>query len=206
MAYGPCLLVSRQRGSGGSEIARIASERLGWQVFDREIVNEIARLPQVRQQLLAGVGAQTLESWNNSWQPELAPEDIGYEQYLRSLREVVLTLGHHGEVTLLGRGAQCMLPAKCCLRVRVVAPFELRVSRVGEHERVPLELAKQYVQDFDSKRADFVKRCFRHEADASVNYDLVLNTGEIPIRGAAELVLLAIHEKLGVTVPKGRGS
>lgn len=204
VAYGPCLLVSRQRGSGGSQIAQLASDRLGWQMFDREIVNEIARLPHVRQQLMAAVGTQTLEAWDNSWQPELAPEDIGYEQYLRCLREVVLTLGHHGDVTILGRGAQCLLPAKCCLRVRVIAPFELRVARVGEQEKLSPELAKRCVEDFDAKRADFVKRCFRHEANTALNYDLVINTGEIPIPGAVDLVLLAIRNKLGVAVPRGQ--
>ena len=89
VAYGPCLLVSRQRGSLGGSVGRLVGERMGWHVFDREIVDEIAKVAHVRQQLIESVDEETRANWNNGWQPELGPEDIGYEVYLRSLREVV---------------------------------------------------------------------------------------------------------------------
>lgn len=198
VAYGPCLLVSRERGSGGSEVAHHAAEALGWHLFDREIVDEIAQLAHVRQRLIETVDEETRSDWEAAWRPELQPEDIGYEQYLRCLRQVVLTLGHHGNVVILGRGAQFLLPEKCALRVRVIAPLEVRVNRVMERDHVSLAEARAHVEEFDAARTEFVRRCFQREPGLGLNYDLVLNTAEIKVHGAVELVLLAMREKLGV--------
>jgi hypothetical protein len=202
VAYGPCLLVSRQRGSGGGRVAHLAGERLGWHVFDREIVDEIAQLARVRQQLMQSVDAETRANWEDAWRPELQPEDIGCEQYLRCLRQVVLALGHHGDVVILGRGAQHLLPAQCALRVRVAAPFELRVRRVAESHKVPLPEAQAHVQEFDASRADFIKKSFQRDPNSALDYDLIVNTENITVEAAVEIVLLAMRDKLGVLPPR----
>jgi len=198
VAYGPCLLISRERGSGGSRLAQLVSEKLGWHVFDREIMDEISQLSRVRQQLIESVDAETRANWDADWQPELRPEDIGFEQYLRCLRQVVLALGHHGDVIILGRGAQCLLPAQFSLRVRMVAPFELRVKRVAETSKVPLTEAQAHVQEFDARRSDFIRKCFQRHPNSPQNYDLTINTEYIAVEAAVDLVMLALRSKLGV--------
>lgn len=202
VAYGPCLLVSRQPGSLGGRVARLAGELMGWQVYDREVVDQIAQLTEARQQLMESVDAMTRAKWNNGWHPELEIEDTGCRDYLKWLRQVVLTLGHHGDVVLVGRGAAFLLPAKCSLRVRVVAPLELRVKRVAEHERVPLAEARARVEKFDASRASFVQESFAREINSPLNFDLVINTADIGVEAAAEMVLVALKSKLGVR-PKG---
>ncbi len=198
VAYGPCLVVSRQRGSEGDRIAHLVGERLGWHVFDREIVDAIAERAHVREQLMASVGQETRETWDRTWKTELAPQDIGYEDYLRCLRQVVLTLGHHGDVVVLGRGAQYLLPGRSALRVRVVAPLELRVQRVAEREKISLLEADAQVCKFDSEQAEFISKCFNQDLDSPLGYDLILNTASIRIECAAELVLLGLRDKLGL--------
>jgi cytidylate kinase len=202
IAYGPCLLVSRECGSGGTRIARLAGARLGWQVFDREILDQIAQLAQVRKQLLGTVDENTRLAWDNGWQPELAPEDIGYEAYLRYLRQVVLTLGHHGDVVILGRGAQYLLPSRCSLRVRVVAPLEARIRRITQSDGLTAEEAHRYIQKFDADRTAFVRQSFQRDASSALNYDLVINMGEISLEAAVEMVVMALGHKLGIRPQK----
>jgi hypothetical protein len=202
VAYGPCLVVSREYGSGGSLVARMAGEQLGWHVFDREIVDEIARLAHARQTLTESVDATTRSNWEFPWQSELSPEDIGLEPYLRHLRQVVMTLGHQGDVVILGRGAQYLLPTQCALRVRVVSPLEMRVERVAARAKVAFDKAQACVQRSDSERADFIRKSFRRDAASSLNYDLTVNTGAISVNVAVELVLKALLDKLGVRPPK----
>jgi cytidylate kinase len=118
------------------------------------------------------------------------------------LRQVVLTLGHHGDVVMLGRGAQYLLPSQCALRVRVVAPLELRVDRMAARAGLPLPQAQAQVEHFDAERAAFVRSCFQRDANSPLNYDLVLNTSEISPEGAAEVVLVALRRKLSLSEPK----
>jgi cytidylate kinase len=149
------------------------------------------------------VDEETRASWNNGWQPELGPEDIGCEDYLRCLREVVLTLGHHGDVVIVGRGSSCLLPAQCSLRVRVVAPLELRVKRVVEQEKLPVLEAQARVEKCDADRTQFVQKSFGRDPNSPTNYDLVINTGDITAEAAAEMVLIAMKSKLGVHPRQG---
>lgn len=202
IAYGPCLLISRQRGSGGDHLARAIGERLGWQVFDREILDEIAQLAQVRTQVMDSVDKATRGKWENGWAPELQPEDIGLESYLRFLRDVVLTLGHHGDVVILGRGSQFLLPAACALRVRLVAPLEARVHRKCGSGGGREDEVRQHIQKVDVERSTFTRRCFRQDIDSPLAYDIVLNTGEINVDGAIEIVLQGMRLKLGVPTSK----
>ena len=50
---GPWLTISKQIGTGVSELARRLSAELGWQVFDQEIVSSIAEHTHTREQVLS---------------------------------------------------------------------------------------------------------------------------------------------------------
>src|SRR3989442_6289194 len=39
----PVITVTRQYGSGGSDVARLVAERLGWELVDNQFVEEVAR-------------------------------------------------------------------------------------------------------------------------------------------------------------------
>jgi cytidylate kinase len=202
VAYGPCLLISRQPGSLGARIARLAGDLMGWHVFDHAVLDEIARGTEIHHQLLGSVDDATRTKLTRSWHPELEVEDTKARDYLKSLRQVVLTLGHHGDIVIVGRGASFILPSKCALRVRVVAPFDLRVKRVVEADRIPFADARERIEKFDSTRASFVQEFFGRDINAATNFDLVINTADIGIEAATEMVLVALKNKLGVR-PKG---
>jgi hypothetical protein len=198
VTYGPCLLISRACGSGGSEVAQLTGKHLGWQVFDREIVDKIAQLAHARQHLVESVDEKVRTQWESTWRPMLDPEDIGCDAYLRYLREVVLTLGHHGDVVILGRGAQYILSSRCALRVRLVAPLKQRIQRVAQIKSLTLEQAETFVQRLDSERTTFIRRNFRSNSDSPLGYDLVLNTGDVPLGVTANIILAALHQKLEI--------
>ena len=52
LTYGPYLLFSREKGAGGSAVARRTGKCLGWQVFDSELVDAIAKRANVRRELI----------------------------------------------------------------------------------------------------------------------------------------------------------
>lgn len=202
VSYGPCLLVSREYGSGGVEVARRVGQRMGWHVFDREIVEEISRIAHERQRLIESVDEHALSYWDRTWQEVLTASDAFNEKYLRYLRQVVMSLGYHGEVIIIGRGAQYMLPPACAVRLRLVAPLELRAARLAEREGISPAQAKARILSFDAERSAFVRKTFKSSAESPHNYDLLLNTAEISFDGAAEIVIAALCEKLGVHAPE----
>ena len=196
--YGPCLLVSNETGSEGSQVARLAGARLGWPVFDRELVDQIAQHAHVRQELIESVDEHTRSKWQEVLYALLQSDEVSADTYLYHLQQILMALGHHGDAVIVGRGAQFTLPAVGSLRVRVVAPFELRVQRVAKRAGLTPEDALLRVRTRDNSRADFIRKTFHRDIRSPLNYDLVVNTGEMNVELATRIVLAALHEKLGV--------
>lgn len=199
--HGPCLLISRQHGSLGSELAGLLGERLDWKVFDRELVEAIAQRAHVRNQLIESIDASVRSRWRFPPERRLQGHEIGWREYLYHLHQVLLALGHHGSSVIVGRGANYVLPADRCVRIRVVASLNDRVRRIAERAQVPLAEAQGIVETTELERSAFVQRAFGHDPSSPLDYDLVVNTGEVPVEVAARLVLLLVQEKLGVEIP-----
>jgi cytidylate kinase len=192
--YGPCRLISRECGSGGVVIAQRVGERLGWNVFDRQIVDEIARVSNQRRRLVESVDEHIRSLWDQRCEEVLTASDVFDKQYLHYLRQVVLSLGYHGKAIIIGRGAQYLLPSRCAVRARFVAPLELRIKRVAEREELSLAQAGARVREFDAERASFVWKLFKQHSDAPLNYDPVISTAEISFDQAASILIKALRE------------
>jgi len=53
------------------------------------------------------------------------------------------------------------------------------------------------VQKSDRERAAFIEHHFHRNIDDPLAYDLILNTGEVSVEAAAELIQLGLKRKLG---------
>ncbi len=202
VSYGPYLLISREKGSGGRTVADFVGQRLGWQVFDREIVDEVAKRAQVRQQLIESLDEHDRAVVDDIILSALDRDNIGTVGYLHHLKQVIHTLGQHGDVIIMGRGARHILPPQFGLNVRIIAPFEVRVQRVAAKEGLTEAAARTEVENADRQRAAFIRRHFQKKVDDPLDFDLIINTAELSAEAAAEIVLLALKQKLGVTPKK----
>ncbi|MEJ2007041.1 MAG: cytidylate kinase-like family protein [Acidobacteriota bacterium] len=195
--FGPYLLVSREKGAGGHEVANLIGQRLGWQVFDRQIVDAVAQRTQMRQQLIESLDERTRGGLEEFLRHVLTKE-IGSTDYLLHLRQVLLALGQQGDVVIVGRGAEYILPHPFALRVRMVAPFDVRVERIAKAEGLAPDAAHAVVTKVDQGRKDFIHGHFQQDARDPLNYDLVVNTAVLSVEGTAEIVMAALKQKLGV--------
>ena len=203
-AFGPCLFISRECGSGAGLLAQRVGERLGWNVFDAKMVDEIARAANIHSQLVKSVDECVHTYWEQTLR-ELLLDDLADKKYLHLLKQAVVALGSHGNVVFVGRGAQYFLPPQCGLSVRLTAPFVERTKRAAEEMKLSLEEARFKARKIDAERAAFVWKIFKRDAGSPLNYDLTINTGEINIESAAKIVLASIQEKLGVSPQNPRG-
>lgn len=212
LSYGPYLIISREKGAGGNAIARLVGNRLGWQVFDGEIVDEIAKQAHLRRQLIESLDERDQarirdiiqETLQDTLGQLLHSQTIGAADHLRYLRQVVLTLGYQGDVVIVGRGARFILPSQFGLGVRMVAPIETRIRRVAEKAHLSLEAARVEVEKTDHERVKAVRRQFGHDVTDPLSHDLLINTAAMSVEAAAEVVLTALQQKLGVPVNESR--
>jgi len=187
------IAMSREAGTNGSQIARAVGERLGWLVYDRELVQHVAEDMGVRANLLG-----SLDEKHRSWLLECleacasAPA-VSEGGYTRHLVETLLSLGVHGDCVIVGRGAAQVLPAAVTLRVRLVGPAEERIKTVCQKFGVTKDEAKRSLEKTDGQRVRFVRDHFRKDPTDPRGYDLVLNTSRWSVNECAELIIEALH-------------
>jgi cytidylate kinase len=183
------ITLSRQYSTNGIVIAQMVADRLGIPLYDHELVEEIARRLQVNpvtvdhlyETMSKPMDALLLE-WRSS---------VGPETYTRYLTEAIHYIAGKGDAVLLGRGANFALSQDVALRVRIVAPFELRVAIFRAGSPVSETEARHLVAERDHERIAFVKRVFHHAVDDPHFYDMVLNLGCMTLETATELVVHA---------------
>jgi len=204
LSYGPYLLISREKGAGGSTIGQMAGKRLGWQVFDKEIVDAIAQKAQVRRELIESLDERDRATIHDAVAQLLHPQPLETAGYMTHLREILLTLGHQGDVVIVGRGAEYVLPGQFGLRVRMVAPVEVRVQRIANEEDLSLKAARVEIESSDRERRTLARRHFQQDLGDPLNQDLTINTAELTVEAATEIVLAAVQQKLAVQVKGSR--
>jgi cytidylate kinase len=183
--------ISRQAGAGGAEIARLVGDRLGWKVFDKNLLDQVAqRFHESR--LMLDLVDETPGNWAfdvlGTWMDRSL---ITHQRYMAHVTRVIQSLGRSGSGVFVGRGAQFMLPREQTLAVRIVAPERWRLERIMKLKNLGLGKARQFLRQTDEGRNEFIQRFFRHDIQRPELYDLVINVEHFGLDGAAEFILLA---------------
>jgi cytidylate kinase len=194
---GLSIALSREAGARGGTIGRLAGKRLGWQVYDQELLEFMAQDGVARQGLLDSLTPACL-TWVEGRLAELRRRHgFAEDNSILGLARLVLALAAQGEVVLIGRGTGCILPRQSTLNVRVVAPLAERVAYFGQWQRLPAAEAAEKVRARDARRAEFLKQHFNRSADDVHQYDLILNTGLLGEEACADLVAAAARLRWG---------
>jgi cytidylate kinase len=197
--------VSREAGANGGVVARTVGERLGWPVYDRELLQRVAQDMGVRAGLLEGTDER-----QKSWLQECLESfgsfpTVSDSAYVRHLLQTLLSLSAHGNCVIVGRGAAQILPAATTLRVRLVGPVADRIKTIEQRLSLTHEEAARRVGNIDAERARFVREHFQKDPNSPWQYDLVLNSARFSTAECAELIIEALHRLQAAAVAKSGG-
>ena len=202
----PTITISREAGSRGRAIGHRLGQRLGWQVYDRELMEYLAS-DTVASAELFGELDEAQSEWVRQQFDSLKKRTGGVpvtgsgDQDPRvgtlALSKVILALGAKGRVILVGRGAHWILPESHTLRVRVVANLEERVAYLAQTLRLSHMESMQRCKLRDQKRQDFAKQAFGSIIVDPGHYDLVINSSRLGEDVSTQLIQEAVHAKEG---------
>jgi cytidylate kinase len=187
------IALSREAGARGTSVARAVGARLGWAVYDNELLERIAREMGLRSSLLQSVDERRVGWLQECAEMFAAVPSVSESAYVRHLVETLLSLGAHGECVIVGRGAAHVLPAASTLRVRLVAALPDRVAVMSQELGVGRPQAARHVEATDAERVRFIKEHFRKDPTDPQNYDLMLSTSRFTVAECAELIVEALR-------------
>jgi len=162
--------ISRELGSGGNAIAAAVAKALNFEYVEREILLRAARVHKVPEEKIADVDERRLSLWERF--------DEEKRRYLVFIEAAYYSFAERGNVVTAGRGGPFFLRGVShALKVRIMAPFEIRVRRVMEQERLDHKAAAAKVRNYDRELSGRIDYLFGLDWTLPENYDLVINTG-----------------------------
>lgn len=187
------ITISRGICSGGTELAELVSQRLGWKALRQEDVSAAAadayRVSE--QELMRGL-----------YMPATFYERFTHRKtrYLLATQATIAELLADGDGVYHGLAGQFLFHrVRHAFKVRIVAPAELRISNAMQRMGLTRDEAAIRIKDADEHRLLWGRQIF----DADVNnpdlYDLVVNLNQVSLETAANLIAEIVQAKKKAT-------
>jgi cytidylate kinase len=179
--------IANETGSGGPEIGIELAKRLGYRYVDREMLSEAAQRYGVIEDKLTQL---------DETKPSLFERfDVETRQYITVIQSALLDTAEQDNQVINSRGGQMLLRGIAhVLRVRVIAPFDLRVKRVMKkmagqmQETVDVRTTAEMVRRSDQEKHGRIRYLYDVDWNDPALYDLVVNTEKISIDAAVDVI------------------
>ncbi len=195
--------ISHEIGSGGPEIGQKVAERVGLHYVDQEIISEAA--------LRYGLLEEKLSSLDESKPSLFERFDAETRRYITVLQTALFDFAEQDRVVLMGRAGQWLLRGiPHVLRVRVMAPFELRVKRLGKKlsgqmgEQTNPRTVHDMARRDDMEKGGRMRYLYEVDLRDPALYDLVINTEKLSIEAGVALVTGVLQQPELATTPAGQ--
>ena len=155
-----------------------------------------------------GVAAFLTEEYEDIPQPVITKgHELEDDTYIEAIHSTMMDMAAEGNVVVVGRGGHVILnDLPNVLRVGVIAHQEDRIKTIMEREKLDHDVAETMIQNRDSARTYYFQKFFDlDEPDRPDLYHLVVNTSEVSLEYARDLVIDGLHalEEGKITGPIG---
>ena len=194
------ITVSRQFGSGGRELGKRLSDLLGWDYYDREIIQMLSEQqgldPEYVHKALSSHGWHQYQlTYRNSFRQPMGSA-WRHTEVLVKQREIIREIAAEGnDCVIVGRDADVILHDQSPFRIFVCADMQSRLARCMRYEekKEPAERLTEQEILRNIRRIDRNRRQTREiltgksAADGSA-FDLTVNATSWEIKKLAEAV------------------
>jgi cytidylate kinase len=186
------ITISREFGAGGRLVGERLAELLGWKLWDKELVREVARVSGIPERGLADLD-------EHEARPSLWARLQGrpsHRAYLAALKEWMDQIAEDGNAVVIGRGAAVLMRYRAgALHLRLTAPLPVRARRVqGLDASLDESAAAARCRQMDEQRARYVKHFFGEDVANPLAYHATINTGALSPEATATLLANVVKQ------------
>ena len=202
------ITISREYGSGGRLIGKLVAESLGYDFYDKEIIDMAAQesglspdfIKKTEQNLSSGFLYNLLLGSSYSGTANGASSINGTQmlpladQAFNAERKVILDLAKKGNCVIVGRCADYILntsdeiDSKSLLNVFIYGNLEEKLKRIENLYKEPEQAAKKTIQQIDKRRANHYNTFTEATWGDRKNYDIMINSSTAGIEETARLI------------------
>ena len=194
------IVISHEMGAGGPEIGQLLAQRLGYKYVDQELISDAAHR--------YGLLEEKLSHLDESKPSLFERFDAETRRYITVIQTALYEFAEHDNVVLMGRGGQWLLRGiPHVIRVRIMAPFELRVKRLAKKlagqmgEQTNQRTVNDMVRRDDTEKAGRMRYLYEVDTRDAAYYDVVINTDKLSMEAAVDVVAGLAHRPELATTP-----
>ena len=180
------ITIEREYGCGGAAIAAQLAERLGWELWDHRLTEEIARMANVEcsavmrcdERMDSRFHRLAKAFWRGSYERGSTLENQIFDSdcMVSMMEQIAPKIAREGNAVVVGRGAPFFLREQPdAFHVFLYAPRAEKIRRLLQDGSTTSE-AEDLVDSVDRQRIAFVKHYFGADWPTRSLYHLMVNT------------------------------
>ncbi len=190
------ITVSREYGSGGLDISKILSEKLGVELFDKKLIEEIAKdmgmdpeqLEKYDEKPKNRIATRTVSGYSNSM------EDILNEKQAEWLQEKV---DSGDSFIVVGRlSNQVLRDNPGVVSIFVTGDEDYKLQRIMGYISADEKTAREEQARVDRSRRAYHNRYADHKWGDSRYYDIIINAGKLGVEETADFLYQYIMARI----------
>lgn len=202
---GNIITISREFGSMGRPIARLVAKKLGYALYDPQLIEEAAK------RLDANIEELLTYDDQNAINPRILgsrycgmayPLGIGDKLKQRRLfeaqKEIIEEISKTQNAVIVGRAADYILTKadkENLLRIHISAAYEYRLKESIEELNLSENEAKEHIKIIDKAREDFYKDITGEDFNSSAYRDVIINSGYFTKEYVADMICNIAKQK-----------
>ena len=194
------ITISRQFGAGGLTLGTLVAQRLGYQFYDRRILQLIAEETCVSTRwveyldnqmgskfqkiISSGFAKGKIEIISNTDE-----KPIDEKIYLDRLYKTITSIADKGNAVIVGRASQYILKDRPDVaHLLLIADKPDRINYLMKTYKISHQQATRSVTYEDQKRSGLYQMLSKRDYDQPHVYHLVVNMSKVPMNKACDLV------------------
>ncbi len=182
------ITISREFGSGGRTIGRLAAQKLGISCYDQELIDKIAQESGLFKEYVAA-HAEDVRGWMDFVSShDFYGQSVG-DKLFAAQTKVIRELAEQEPCVIVGRCSDYILSGwDNLLTVFIHASMEKRAERIVKVYSESTTDPYQRLRDKDRKRRAYYQMYTDRRWGAMENYHLALDSGAIGIERCADII------------------
>ena len=190
------ITIGRQFGSGGKEVGIRVAKELGIPFYDKELLRAAAEKSGLCEKIFENFDERpksllysiAMDSYMFSLPGAGTSDSLEQQVYLATF-DTIRHIAEQGPCVIIGRCADYVLDGtEGLIRVFLYADIKVREERVRERNLYADKDVLKNIHRIDRERRDYNRYYAGRDWEKPENYDLLINTTQIGVDGAVQLI------------------
>ncbi|WP_099204505.1 AAA family ATPase [Scatolibacter rhodanostii] len=202
-----CMSISRQFGSLGRPVARILSELLGVEYYDRDIVEMVSKKLNLPVEVISGLEETAATGWAKMKEPLGSGNREIQDRIFTIQSQLIREIAEKESCIIVGRCSDSVLEDfENHISVYIYAPYEDRVINCVNELGMTPKQAKKMLAEIDNARMAYHMRYAKYAPADPDHMDIMVNSAFLGVEGTAKFLASVVEtaykkteaEKIGI--------